>query len=64
MVSPFAFASHAYSGPACAPLSEFWSSCFAHGRPSLSAPDPEPPRRRAPARALALAPRPPRSVFV
>eukprot|EP00965_Chrysotila_dentata_P109510 3619473-Pleurochrysis_carterae.AAC.1 len=33
------------------------------GRPSLSAPDLEPPHRRAPARAPALAPSPRRSVF-
>eukprot|EP00965_Chrysotila_dentata_P239548 6203175-Pleurochrysis_carterae.AAC.2 len=41
------FASHAYLRSARAPLSEFWSPRGAHGRPCLSAPDPEPPRRRA-----------------
>eukprot|EP00965_Chrysotila_dentata_P204808 6182560-Pleurochrysis_carterae.AAC.1 len=45
--SQIAFAPHAYLRSARAPLSEFWNPRSGHGRPRLSAPDPEQPRRRA-----------------
>eukprot|EP00965_Chrysotila_dentata_P251856 6210320-Pleurochrysis_carterae.AAC.1 len=62
-VSQVAFASHAYWRRARAPRSEFLSPRFSHDRPSLNAPDPKPPSRRAPAPAPALAPDPGWFVF-